>query len=341
MIRRRGLLGVVLALAAASAGTAARASDFYAGRTINVYIGFNVGGGYDFYARLLARHLGRHIPGNPSLIPQNMPGAAGLKVASYMHQAAPKDGTAIATSAESVALEQALGGAGGSTGIDYDATRFGWIGRLTPIASAFFTWHTSKVRSIEDARRHESVFGSSGLGGITGYTPKALNSLAGTRFKVVTGYTGSASVVLAMERGEVEGGFWPWPELGQQKPEWLSERRINILYLVAGRRAPDLPDVPTSEELGTTPEAREILRFLGSTTEIGRAYFTTPDVPPERLAILRRGFEAMVRDPAFLQDAQRSSWRIDAMSGEDLQRLVAGVVGFPRPLIEKARAARQ
>ena len=184
--------GVILGLTCAVAVTGAKAADFYAGKTINLYIGQGPGGGYDLYGRLVARHIGRFIPGNPLVVPQNMPGAGGLKVANYLYQAAPQDGTALAISAEAVALEQALEG----PGIEYDATRLGWVGRVTASASIFFTWHASRVKNIEDARKYESVFGSTGITGITGYTPRALNSLAGTKFKVVTGYNGSTDVLL-------------------------------------------------------------------------------------------------------------------------------------------------
>ncbi|MEA2907753.1 MAG: hypothetical protein QOI12_5140 [Alphaproteobacteria bacterium] len=332
----RTIVVAALALACLVAAGDAKAQDFYAGKSINLYIGQGPGGGYDLYGRLVARHIGRFIPGNPLIVPQNMPGAGGLKVANYLYQAAAQDGTALAISAEAVALEQALEG----PGIDYDATRFGWVGRMTASASIFFTWHAARVKTIVDARRYESVFGSTGITGITGYTPRALNRLAGTKFKVVTGYNGSADVLLAMERTEVDGGFALWPEFKQQKAEWLRDRKVNILYIVAAKRAADLPDVPTTGELGETNEGREILRFLGSTSEVGRALFTTPNVPPERVAQLRQSFLAMSQDAVFQQDAEKAGLRIDALPGDDLQKLVGGVVGFPKALVERAKEAR-
>lgn len=317
-------------------GNAAKASDFFSGKTINLYIGQGAGGGYDQYGRLVARHLGRHIPGGPQIVPQNMPGAGGLKVVHYMSQVAPRDGTALAISAEAVALEQALQG----PGIDYDANRLAWIGRMSSSASIFFTWHTSKVKNIDDARLFESAFGSTGITGITGYTPRALNNLAGTKFKVVTGYTGSAAVLLAMERGELDGGFALWPEFSQQKPELLRDRKVNILYIVSAGRAADLPDVPTTEELGRSDESRAVLRFLGSTSAVGRAIFSTPNVDAERVSILRRGFDAMTADGGFLEDAKKLNLRIDSMTGEQMQKSIAAVIGFPRPLVERAKQAR-
>lgn len=315
---------------------AAFAADFYAGKTINLYIGQGPGGGYDSYGRLVARHLGAHIPGNPSVVAQNMPGAGGLKVANYMYRVAPQDGTALALAAEAVALEQVLE----SPGIDYDANRLNWVGRMSSSASIFFTWHASAVKNIADARQRESTFGSSGAAGITYYTPRALNTLAGTKFKVVTGYSGSNDVLLAMERQEVDGGFALWPEFKQYKADWLRDKKVNILYIVAAARAPDLPDVPTTAELGETDEARDILRFLASTSEVGRTIFTTQGVPADRIAQLRRGFSEMIEDKAFLEDAAKVGLRIDPMSGEDMQKVIVGVIALPKALAAKAGQAR-
>jgi tripartite-type tricarboxylate transporter receptor subunit TctC len=313
------------------------ASDYFSGKTINLYIGYGAGGGYDQYGRLVARHLGRLIPGRPRIVPQNMPGASGLKVANYFAQVAPQDGTALAISAEALALEQALE----DPGIEYDASRLSWIGRMSSSASIFFTWHTSKVKNIDDARRVKAAFGSTGITGITGYTPRALNNLAGTKFEVVTGYLGSADVFLAMERGELDGGFALWPEFKQQRPDLLLARKINVLYIVAARRAADLPDVPTTEELGRTEQARAVLRFLASTSEVGRAIFSTPNVPAERVALLQRAFATMVMDADFLNDAQKAGLPIEPLTGAAVQKFVAEVIGFPRSLIEQAKQARK
>jgi tripartite-type tricarboxylate transporter receptor subunit TctC len=314
----------------------ARANEFYAGRTITLYVGFEAGGGYDLYARLVGRHLGRFIAGEPKVIVQNMPGAAGLRVANYVYQVAPQDGTALAIAAESVALEQALQGAG----TEYDASKLSWVGRVAPSASITFTWQTSKVKNFEDARRQEAVIGATGVTGITSYTPRALNRLAGSKFKLVTGYSGSSGVLLAMERGEVEGGFAIWPEFMKQKPEWLAQKKINVLYIVAGKRAPELPDVPTTAELGRDEEAKTVLRFLASTTEIGRSIFSTPNVPADRLEHLRSAFAKMTQDGEFRRDAEQMGLQIDPQSGEQLQKDVAAINQSPKTIIEKAKAAR-
>jgi tripartite-type tricarboxylate transporter receptor subunit TctC len=266
-----------------------------------------------------------------------MPGAAGLRVANYVYQVAPQDGTALAIAAESIALEQALQGAG----TEYDASRLSWVGRIAPSASITFTWHSSKVKNFEDARQQESVIGATGVTGITSYTPRALNRLAGSKFKLVTGYSGSSGVLLAMERGEVEGGFAIWPEFMKQKPDWLAQKKINVLYIVAGKRAAELPDVPTSGELGRDEEARNVLRFLASTTEIGRSVFSTPNVPAERLNILRSAFIKMTRDREFQRDAEQVGLQIDPLEGEALQQSVRTIIQSPKAIVEKAKAARE
>ena len=328
--------GIAVCLSLLVTGGSAQASDFFAGKTITLYVGFEARGGYDLYARLVGRHLGRFIAGEPKVIVQNMPGAAGLRVANYVYQVAPQDGTALAIAAESIALEQALQGAG----TEYDASKLSWIGRIAPSASVTFTWHTSKVKNFDDARREESVIGATGVTGITSYTPRALNRLAGSKFKLVTGYSGSSGVLLAMERGEVEGGFAIWPEFMKQKPEWLAQKKINVLYIVAGKRAAELPDVPTTGELGRDEEAKQVLRFLASTTGIGRSVFSTPKVPTERLALLRSAFMQMTKDREFQRDAEQMGLQIDPLAGEELQQEIAATIHSPKTIIEKAKAAR-
>ena len=321
----------------AACGNGAYAQDFYAGKEVSLHIGFGSGGGYDSYSRLAARHLGRHIPGNPNVVPKNMPGAGGLKVANFMWRLAPKDGTALAMAAEALALEEILEG----VGTDYKADEFIWIGRMFSTASVFFTWYTSPVKNIEEAREKEAIFGSSGPG-ITYYTPRALNKLAGTKFKVVTGYTGSAEVELAMERQEVHGGYGFWWELAYRRPEWMSEKKIQPLYVVYDERIPELPGIPTMIELATTDEGRDIMKLLTSTTAIGRSIFTTAEVPADRIAQLRKAYLAMLDSPAFQADLTKSGLRlIEPIGGEELQKIVKNTYTFPKALVEMAKEARE
>ena len=322
-----------------SLATPCPAKDFYADKRINLSIGYGVGGGYDLYSRLAARHIGNHIPGHPTVIPQNMVGAGGLKVVNYMANIAPKDGTALAMGSESLVVERALGTV--ENGLEYDATKLGWIGRMTPTTNVFFAWHTSATKTLDDLRRLETTFASSGSG-VTFYMPKALNIWAGTKFKLINGYPGSNESALAMERGEVDATFGLWSELKTRRADWLKDKKINLLVIVAGKRAADAPDVPIGSELGTTAEGRDILKFLSSgTADIGKGLFTTPDVPAEQLKILRDAFMAMIDDPEFRADAEKLSFEIDALSGGELQKLVIAADRSSKQLAGKAKAVRE
>ena len=339
MLKKFGMWPAAAAAVASMAFTAncLAATDFYAGKEISLYIGFGSGGGYDSYSRMAARHLGKQIPGNPNVVPKNMPGAGGLKVAGYMWHLAPKDGTSLAMASEALALEQILQ----SPGTDYKADQFVWIGRMFSTPSVFYTWHTSPVKTIEEARQRESVFGSSGAG-ITYYTPRALNKLAGTKFKVVTGYTGSAEVELALERGEVDGGFGFWWEIERKRPEWISAPKVYPLYVVYDQRIAELPNIPTTIELASTDEGREIMKLLASTTAIGRSLFTTPGVPDDRVAQLRKAYQAMLTDSAFEADMNKSGLRlIEPIDGAALQKIVKDTFDFPQALIEEAKQTRE
>lgn len=314
---------------------AAAQQNFYAGKQLNYYIGYGAGGGFDLYSRVLARHLGNHIPGKPVIVPQNMPGAGGLKAVNYMYTVAPKDGTALCTSIESAAVEQALHG----PGVEYDASKFSWIGMMTPHVTIFFTWHTSPTKSFADIQKRETLFGSLGAGS-SDYFPRALNKLAGTKFKLITGYRGSADVLLAVERGEVEGGFGLWSDIRDRKAEWVEQKQITPIIFVSPKRIPEYPDVPLMSEVGTTKENQAMLDLMAN-GEVGKSVFTTPDVPGDRVAMLRKAFSDTMNDPAFRADAEKSKVFIDPMSGEDVQGMVEKTINAPKDLAMKAAEARK
>ncbi len=329
-----------LALAAAVAlawAAPARAAEFYAGKTIHLYIGYSPGGGYDLYSRLLARHIGAHLPGQPAVIPQNMPGGGGLTVAGYMTSIAPRDGTALAMAASGVAIEQVLDVRAGN----YDASKFGWIGMLTKTGAVpiLYTWRTSPSRTLDDLRKRETIIGAT-AGGNTEYMPRVLNRTAGTKFRIVSGYPGTNEIQLAVERGEVEGGTTIWSELKERHADWLRDGTINPLLVIAGERIPELPDTPTVIEAGLTPEDRDVLRLL-ALGELSRSVFTTPDTPPERVGELRRAFDATVADPRFQADAKSSLLYYDAMPGVEVQDIVKSIVGAASETTRRAAEARR
>jgi tripartite-type tricarboxylate transporter receptor subunit TctC len=330
----RGPVALLILLIAAAPG--ALAQDFYKGRTINLYIGFGVGGSYDLYGRLVAQHLGRHIPGMPTIVPLQMPGAGGLAAANYMAKVAAKDGSAIAITSQTVVLDQLTG----ETGVAYDARDFSWLGRVTTSATLFFTWHSSPTKTFADAQARETTMGSSGSGDTTD-PPRALNALGGAKFKLVLGYRGSNEVQLAVERGEIEGGYALWSDFKFRKADWLRDRQVNLLFFVADKRQPDYPDVPLSSELVPTAEDKRIMALFAAPSVVGRSFFAAPGIPAARLALLRHAFAEMLVDQGFLADAARVGLALDPMSGDDLQENIRVLLATPADLVAKAKKVRE
>jgi len=335
MHAKRAAAAIVALLAAWPSVASGQPSveDFYRGKKIDLIIGYSSGGTYDLYARLVARHLGHHIPGKPLIVPRNMPGAGSRAAATWVHSVAPRDGTVLATADQSLSLQQAAG----DERIKFDTTKFIYIGNPNVENNTTATWHTSRVKTIEDAKRIEAAMGATG-GSTSSQYPKAMNSLLGTKFKIILGYPGGNDINLAMERGEVDGrGSNSWASWKATRPHWIAEKKINILVQIGLKKAPDLPDVPLLMELGANAEDRTLLRLLSASTAIGRPIFTTPDAPADRVAALRKAFDVMVRDPAFLEDARQGHFEIDATPGEAMQKLVSEIVGMPKAQGERLR----
>ena len=311
------------------------APDF-AGKTISLYIGSDTGGGYDFYGRLFARHFGEHIAGKPKVVPQNMPGAGSLRAANFLYNAAPKDGTALGIVTQTVALEELLG----TPGVQYQSSRFNWIGRLTPNIDVSVTWHTSKGKDIESLKLNVIPVAGTGQGNVAEVMPRVLNEIIGTQFKVIAGYKGANAAMLAMERGEVDGAATSWANLKISKRDWLTDKKINIVVQYTPERHPELPNVPALIELGRTAEDKQVLALYGSTAVIGRSFTTTPDVPANTLAILRGGFDAMVRDASFLSEIEKGKLEFEPMSGVELQAVIADARNVSEAVKERARKAR-
>jgi tripartite-type tricarboxylate transporter receptor subunit TctC len=322
---------LLLASIAVMPARAQSVADFYRGKTVNVLIGVGVGGEYDLQARLVARHLGKHIPGNPSVVPQNMTGAGGIKMANYLFAQAPRDGTYIGMLGNNFAATQAVGG----QGVQFDVVKFRWLGTIAPVVETMAVWHTAGVKTIEDLRRKEVVAGASGKGAITFIYPSMMNELLGTRFKIVTGYAGGNEINLAMERGEVQARNNTWSSWRATKAAWLKEGKINVI-VQAGPRAPDL-DVPSVEELARTPDERKLIELVVSGTRLGRPMATTPDVPEDRLAALRAAYRATMADPAFLAEAANLNFEVAPVYGEDMQKIVGEVMSTPKELATRAK----
>ncbi len=334
---RKALLHIqICALAALAATTAARAQEdgVFARKTITIYVGNTAGGTYDLYGRLAARHLGRFVPGHPSVVVENMPGAGSLRAANFIYGAAPKDGTALGIVTENIAIEQALS----NPAAQYDAAKLTWIARLGPSNAIHAMWFTSKVQSIEDAKKYESALAGTGAGNLAEIIPTLLNALLGTKFRLVRGYPAANEALLAMERGEVEGVSANWMTIKTQKKEWLADKKVKIILQDLPTRGPDLLDTPALGELGDSADDRKLTGLYASVGAIGRSFFAAPGLPAANAAALRDGFAAMVKDPEFAADAEKISAEVAPASGEALQKSVVETLALPEYLRAKARA---
>lgn len=309
-------------------------ADFYKGRRIELVISAGPGGGYDTYARLLARFIGRHIPGTPVLVPQNMPGAGGLSAANWMYNIAPKDGTILGTLAQSTPTDQVLG----ERENKFDVRKFGWIGNMVVVNNVLFVSSDTGVKTIEDARSRELSMGATGSSTSVLYA-QVSNNLLGTKFKIITGYPGGGDINIAFERRELDGrGSDSWASLKSTHPEWLRDNRINILFQVGPRKESDL-DAPLWSALAKTSEERQVLQLLSGDVAVGRPIVTTPDVPAERVLALRRAFDETVKDPDFIAEAARANMYINPIGGEELQRVVERMVSASPDVVAKAKQA--
>jgi tripartite-type tricarboxylate transporter receptor subunit TctC len=309
--------------------------DFYRGRTVNIVVGFTGGGGYDLYARLLARHMGRHIPGNPSFVVQNMPGAGSLKATTFIYSLAPKDGTMLGTVSRGMVTEPLF------TDVKFDATRFTWIGSITSETSVCATWQTSPVKSWDDMFARDFTMGGSATGADPDTFALILRNIFGARIKLVTGYPGGNDINLAMERGEVEGRCgWSWSSIKSQKT-WLRDKRFNLLAQYGIAKHADIPDVPLVLERAANPGQRQVLRLVVAGQAVGRPFFAPPGVPEDRKAALRKAFDATMTDAQFLEEAARLDLEITPLGGAAVDDLLADLYRTPKDVVEKAAAAMQ
>jgi len=322
--------------ARAQIGVLQSVAEFYQGKQIRFIIRSAPGGGFDLYSRLIGRHIGKHIPGNPTVLPQNMPGAGGIMAANYVAEIAPRDGTVLTMTGRALALDQALGF---TPSLKADLRTFNWIGNISDSNLLTYTWHTSPTRTIEDARRRETTLGAVGAGDLSSWIPFVYNNVLGTRFRVVGGYHSGSEVKLAMERGEVEGfGANPYSALVSAQPQFVRDALVSILVQIGMKKEPGLPDVPLLSELARSFDERAVLEFLSKGLAVGRPVGTTPGVPKERIAALRAAFDATLADPAFLAEAEKQGAEIGPMSGAVLQQLIEDVLGARQALKDRTRA---
>jgi len=326
------VLGITLGSASAPS-LAETPEQFYAGKIINLEIGYPPAGANDIYARTLGRYLAKYIPGHPTIVPKNMPGGGSFLALAYLYNVAPKDGTEIGIGAPTAPLDEKLG----STGVRFNAAQFNWIGRIDSLVNVVFMWNTSPVKTFADAQRIESTLAGTGAGSTVSIYPTVTNNVLGTKFKLIMGYKGSNEAQLAVERGEAEGHSTAWTAVKVAHPDWVADHKINIIVQYALKPHPELPDVPVVVDLARNNGERAILRAVMNATEVGTSFMTTPGVPSDRVALLRHAFEQTMKDPDFIAEAERLKLTVNPLNGEEVQKLVAEVNNLPPDLVDKVR----
>ena len=330
-----GLCAVVLAVPASAQAQGNAVADFYKGKTVTITVGYSAGGGYDIYARALGRHMGKHLPGNPNFIIQNITGAGSVNAANHLYNVDPKDGTVFGTFGRGLPMEPLIG----TARVQYDATRFTWIGSGANEVSVCSTWHTSPVKTWQDALKTEFTAAGEGLGSDPDTFSAMIKNLFGIKLRLITGYQGTSDTILAMERGEVDGRCGSsWSSLKSIRPQWIEKKMLNHIAYMSEVKAPDLPDVPLVADFANARQ-KQIVHLVLSRQTLGRPFAAPPGVPADRKVALRRAFDATLKDPAFLAEAEKLKLEVSPVSGEDVDRLVAELYATPKDIVEETRAA--
>lgn len=320
--------GPAAAQPASSSGTLA---SFYKDHTVSLLIGFNTGGGYDTTGRLVARHMNRHIPGNPTLVVKNMPGAGSLNAANRIFNVSAKDGTEFGLFAGSIALDPLIGG----TPAKFDAREFTWIGSPNTDVSICLSWHDTPFKTLDDVLKSEMITGSAGTSTLS--FPTAMNAVLGTKFKLVKGYNGTKDLNLAMERGEIQGYCGTFLDsVKTTNPEWLRDKTVNVMVQMALKKSPSLPDTPFIMDYAKTDDDRKVLQLIFAWLAMPRAFAAPPGIPADRAGALREAFAATARDPAFVADAAKLGIDIDLVSSAEIDAILNEAYRTPKPLIERA-----
>jgi tripartite-type tricarboxylate transporter receptor subunit TctC len=316
----------------------ALASGQASAQAVNVVIGYPPGAAYDIYGRTLARHLGKHLPGNPAVVPQNMAGAGSLRAANFLYNAAPKDGSTIGMFARGLAMQPLLD----DQGIQFDARKFNWIGSLGTDVSMALSWHTKPFKTIDDVRRREMIVAATGSGADSVIFPYIMNGVLGTRFRVVTGYPGASDFLLAVERGEADGTAGvSWSTIIAGKPDWVRHRKINVIVQLGTRKHPDLGAAPLVMEFAKDASDRGVLELIFARQEMAYPVVAPPGVPAERVQALRQALDATMKDPDYLADARRQTLDTDAVKGADIAALVDRLYASPPDVIARAKQAME
>jgi tripartite-type tricarboxylate transporter receptor subunit TctC len=325
------IVSLTLAATLLAGFAAAQSAGVFAGKTVTMIIGFGPGGGYDMWARVVAAHIGAHLPGNPTVVPQNLQGAGSYRAASFIYNVAPKDGTYMAL----IARDAALGPLTGEVGAQFDATRFSWLGTPAIETNVCIAYHTAAVKTVADLTKTELVMGDNGPGTGTHSYPLALNAILGFKFRLVGGYPSSADVFLAMERGEVAGICESLDSINVRRPDWIPNGTVSVLFQGGLKPDPALKGVPFVVDLAQRPEDKQAIEFLYAGQGIGRPFIAPPDLPPDRLKMLRDAFAATMTDPGFIAETKLRKLNLDPENGEQLEALIRKTYATPKPIIDR------
>lgn len=336
-VQRFCALVVCAGLISAAAGMAAQAqsvAEFYRNKHISLIVYAGAGSTYDIYARVLARRLGEHIPGNPGIVVQNMVGAGGLKAVDYINRVAPKDGTVIGTIGRGLPFEPLLG----KTEVPFDPFKLTWLGSMNREVSLAIAWHTSKVKTLADLKQYDLLIPGTGAGADSEIIPLAINNLAGTKFKIIQGYRDTVESALALERGELEGiGYWAYTAIMAARPTWIADGTVNVLFHTGVKPLPGLPNVPAIRDSVSDPTDRKALDFILAREVIGRPFFAAPEVPADRAKALQEGFLAALDDPILRKDAATTKIDIDPVPAQEITALLANVAAMPPAVLTRVK----
>lgn len=330
-------IGAMVAISAMSCTAFGQSADvFYKTNRLTVVIGYTPGTVYDLYARSIARHIGKHLPGKPTVIAQNMPGAGSMKAANFIYGNAAKDGSQIATFARGLAMQPLLD----DQGVQYDAMKLNWLGSPTTEVSVVFSWHTTPFKTVNDLLTREMIVPATGTGADSAIFPYVLNGVLGTKFKVVSGYPGATETMLAIERGEADGSAaMSWGNFASAKQDWLRDNKVNILLQLAFKKLALLPDVPLVMDLAKSNADKKVLELIFSRQSMAYPYAAPPGVPTDRLQALRQAFSATMKDPEFLADMQQQKLDLDPLGGDEMQALIRDAYASSPDVIARAKAA--
>jgi tripartite-type tricarboxylate transporter receptor subunit TctC len=321
----------MMLLSLASKGAA---DDFYSGKKITLIVGTTAGGGYDTDGRLIAKYMSRYIPGNPNIVISNMPGASGVKAVNFLHTSAPRDGTVFGTFNSAMPFLEAAG----APGVTYKSAELSWIGNLSQSVQAVVVWHTSGIKTLDDTKKREVIMGALGSGGTMTVFPRMLNAAFGTKFRIVAGYQGGTEVNIAMERGEVEGrGAGVWTTWKRTRPDWIKEGKIIPLLQIGPKKDRDLPHIPLLNDLAQSEEQKQMFLLVAGNIQIERPFAAPPQIPADRLQILRNAFIRATADPEFLAEAEKLETDVAPQTGDETARDVTSILAVPQAVVEKVK----